>query len=57
MKPNQLVSSMETAMDVGIFDYCGIDVITHKFFFSVPHIDNESREKMLKEAEGIVDIL
>lgn len=57
MKPNQLVSSMETAMDVGIFDYCGIDVITHKFFFSVPHIDKESREKMLKEAEGIVDIL
>ncbi|WP_338787572.1 NAD(P)H-dependent oxidoreductase [Metabacillus sp. FJAT-53654] len=57
MKPNQLVSSMETAMDVGIFDYCGIDIITHKFFFSVPYIDKESREKMLKEAEGIVDTL
>jgi NAD(P)H dehydrogenase (quinone) len=57
MKPTQLVSSMETVMDVGIFDYCGIDVITHKFFYSVPHVDKQTREKMLKEVKGVVDIL
>ncbi|MGM0878011.1 MAG: NAD(P)H-dependent oxidoreductase [Bacillota bacterium] len=57
MKPSQLVSSMETTMDVGIFDYCGIDVITHKFFFSVPHVDKETREKMLQEVKGVVEIL
>lgn len=57
MKPNQLVSSMETTMDVGIFDYCGIDVITHKFFFSVPNVDNETRKKMLQEVKGVVDML
>ncbi|WP_299092774.1 NAD(P)H-dependent oxidoreductase [uncultured Metabacillus sp.] len=57
MKPSQLVSSMETSMDVGIFDYCGINVITHKFLFSVPHVDKETREKMLKEIKGITEIL
>jgi NAD(P)H dehydrogenase (quinone) len=57
MKPNQLVSSMETALDVGIFDYCGIDVLTHKFFFSVPHVDKETRERMLEEVKDIIDIL
>lgn len=57
MKPNQLVSSMETVIDVGILDYCGLDVITHKFFFSVQHINKDAREVMLKEVNGIVDIL
>ncbi|WP_345740643.1 hypothetical protein [Metabacillus endolithicus] len=57
MKPNQLISSMETSMDVGILDYCGINVITHKFFYSVPNVDKEAREKMLKEVKSIVDIL
>lgn len=57
MKPSQLVSSMETVMDLGILDYCGINVINHKFFYSVPHIDNEMREKMLKEVIRVVDIL
>jgi NAD(P)H dehydrogenase (quinone) len=57
MKPNQLVSSMETSMDIGIFDYCGINVITHKFFFSVPHVNKEIRETMIKEAISVVDIL
>ena len=57
MKPTQLVSSMETVIDVGILDYCGLDVITHKFFFSVQHINKEAREVMLKEVNGIVDIL
>lgn len=57
MKPNQLISSMETSIDVGILDYCGLNVITHKFFYSVPHVDKEAREKMLEEVKGIVDIL
>jgi NAD(P)H dehydrogenase (quinone) len=57
MKPSQLVSSMETAMDVGIFEYCGINVVAHKFFYSVPHVDKESRITMLKEAKSVVDIL
>lgn len=57
MKPSQLVSSMETAMDVGIFEYCGMTVIAHKFFYSVPHVNKESRLTMLKEAKSVVDIL
>ncbi|XQY92561.1 NAD(P)H-dependent oxidoreductase [Metabacillus sp. HB246100] len=57
MKPNQLVSSMETIIDLGFLNYCGFNVLTHKFFYSVPQVDQETREKMLGEVRGVVDIM
>ncbi|MBD1382296.1 NAD(P)H-dependent oxidoreductase [Metabacillus arenae] len=56
MKPNQLVTSMKTILTVGIFDPCGIEILTHKFLYSVPYIDNEARREMLMEVEDVLAI-
>ncbi|MCD7035185.1 NAD(P)H-dependent oxidoreductase [Metabacillus sp. GX 13764] len=50
----QLTSSVETITDLGIMKYCGIETMTHKFFYSVPYVDQEEREVMLNEVKEIV---
>jgi len=57
LKPYQLISSIETIIDVGILQFCGIETLAHKFFYSVPYVDNQTRENMLKEVEDIVELL
>lgn len=57
LKPFQIISSIETIMDVGILRFCGVETIAHKFFYSVPYVDNESRNRILKEVEDIVEML
>ncbi|MFC0272183.1 NAD(P)H-dependent oxidoreductase [Metabacillus herbersteinensis] len=57
LKPNQLISAMETSVDVGILDYCGLEILTHKFLYSVPYVDKETREKMLKEVTDLTELL
>jgi len=57
LKPYQIISSIETIIDVGILKFCGIETIAHKFFYSVPYVDHDSRNRMLKEVEDIVEML
>ncbi len=37
----------------GIYEFCAMKVIRHVFFFAVPSISNEAREKMLAEIDGL----
>ncbi|KZM53736.1 NAD(P)H-dependent oxidoreductase [Aeribacillus pallidus] len=57
LKPYQLIASMETIVDVGILNFCGIETITHKFFYSVPYVDENTKKAMLKEVEDIVEMI
>ncbi|WP_243291908.1 NAD(P)H-dependent oxidoreductase [Bacillus sp. FJAT-47783] len=57
LKSLQLITAIETIIDVGILQFCGIETIAHKFFYSVPYIDDQSRKDMLKEVEDIIEML
>lgn len=37
-----------------IFEFCGIKVLNHKFFYSVPYVSDEERKKMLDEVKSIL---
>jgi len=39
----------------GTFEFCGIKVLEHKFFFAVPYVTDEDRKQMLKEIEKIME--
>lgn len=51
-------SGMDKALlltsDKGIFEYCGIEVLHHEFFESVPSSDDATRAAWLKQIEEIV---
>lgn len=40
-------------MDIGTFGLCGIEVKLHKFFYAVPAVSNDAREKMLQEIDTL----
>ncbi len=46
--------SLKKTMDFGIFNFCEMEVIGHKFFGAVPMVSDEERKKMLEELKGIV---
>jgi len=37
----------------GTYEFCAMKVVLHKFFYAVPSISNEAREKMLTEIDGL----
>ncbi len=39
----------------GTYEFCGIEVLEHKFFFSVPYVSDKERKEMLKETEEIIN--
>lgn len=47
--------SMNMTTDAGIFQFCGLEVINHKYFASVPFISVAERENMLEEVKMIVE--
>ncbi len=38
-----------------IFEFCGMNVVHHKIFFSVPYVSDKERKGMLEEVKQIVD--
>lgn len=46
-------SAIKTCIDIGIFKFCGIKVILHKFFYAVPVITDAVRKKMLASIKSI----
>ncbi len=42
-----------TTVDHGIFQFCGVEVLLHQFFYAVPTISQEAREKMLLDLRQI----
>ncbi len=51
-------SGMKKAMlltsDTGIFEFCGIEVIAHRFYGAVPFVDNAARAAMLQDIREVL---
>ena len=45
---------MTSSIDMAIFQFCGMEVIGHKFFSAVPNISDQDRKQMLEDLKGIV---
>ena len=45
---------MNMAMDMAIFQFCGMEVIGHKYFSAVPYVSQQDRKKMLLELKLLV---
>ncbi len=48
-------NAFNLTMDKGIFEFCGMDVIKHFYFGSVPYIKDEERQLMLDEIKSFYD--
>ncbi|MDD5225588.1 MAG: NAD(P)H-dependent oxidoreductase [Candidatus Omnitrophica bacterium] len=47
------IKSMEQIIDNETFRFCGMEMVGHKYFGSVPTVTDEDRKKMLEEVAGI----
>lgn len=47
-------AAMEHTSDKGIFEFCGIELVEHKFFGAVPFVDDAARGVMLEEVRELV---
>jgi NAD(P)H dehydrogenase (quinone) len=45
--------AMKISIGAGIFNFCGMKVILHKFFYAVPAITDAARKKMLASIQHI----
>ncbi len=47
-------NSMKQTSDESIFNFCGIQEVSHTIFGAVPYVSDETRKDYLKEVERIV---
>lgn len=52
-----MTEALKQTADKGIFEFCGIEVINHLFFGSVPQVDDAARKQMLEEVNRTVAAL
>jgi len=45
---------MDQITDSGVFAFCGCEVLSHKYFPSVPYVTGSDRKKMLEEVRELV---
>lgn len=50
---NGMINAMKDTLDIGIFKFCGIEVVQHKFFEAVPTVGPEKRKEYLDEVKQI----
>lgn len=50
-----MINSMKQICDVGIFSFCGMKVVQHKFLGGIPSIDDKVREQYLQELCSMFD--
>ncbi|QWK12706.1 MAG: NAD(P)H-dependent oxidoreductase [Aquificota bacterium] len=50
-RPSGMEECLKKTTDVGIFKFCGMQVIKHIFLYSIPYVSDEERRSML---EGII---
>jgi NAD(P)H dehydrogenase (quinone) len=46
--------SMGQTIDDGIFRFCGMEIIAHKYLTAVPYVTDSDRKKMLEDLRGFV---
>ena len=47
--------SLAKTIDLGIFQFCGIEVIAHRYFGGVPSVTDEERKQMLEELPSLFE--
>ncbi|MEW9500277.1 NAD(P)H-dependent oxidoreductase [Jeotgalibacillus marinus] len=52
-----MIEAMKQTSDNGILDFVGIETMEHKFFGSVPSVDDAARKQMLVDVENIIATL
>ncbi|MCI4626643.1 MAG: NAD(P)H-dependent oxidoreductase [Candidatus Magnetoovum sp. WYHC-5] len=52
-----MLRSLNQTSDDGIFTFCSMEVIGHKYFFAVPYISDADRQKMLDEIKTIAQTI
>ncbi len=50
-----MFDAMIKTSDKGIFNFCGIEVIEHKFFAAVPSVDDATRRDYLTEVKTLIN--
>jgi NAD(P)H dehydrogenase (quinone) len=45
--------AIKTTVDAGIFLFCGMTVVLHKYFYAVPTVTDAARKQMLSEIKKI----
>ncbi|MBV7273126.1 NAD(P)H-dependent oxidoreductase [Clostridiaceae bacterium UIB06] len=50
-----MINSMKQTSDIGIFSFCGMEVVQHKFFGDVPNVSDDLRKKYLNELKDILE--
>jgi NAD(P)H dehydrogenase (quinone) len=49
-----MFKSIGQTIDDGIFRFCGMEVIAHKYLTAVPYVTDDDRKKMLEDLKGFV---
>jgi len=54
IEENGLGKMIKTPIEIGLFNFCGIEVVDHQILAGVPFIPEEEREAMLKQLKKAV---
>jgi NAD(P)H dehydrogenase (quinone) len=46
--------AMKKTADIGVFEFCGMEIAAHKYFYAVPSADEAARRQMLEEITKII---
>jgi NAD(P)H dehydrogenase (quinone) len=49
-----MFKSMAQTIDDGIFRFCGMEIIEHRYLTGIPYITDDERKKMLQDLKGFV---
>lgn len=49
-----MFKSMGQTIDEGIFRFCGMEIIEHRYLTAIPYITDNDRKKMLEDLRGFV---
>ncbi len=52
-----MFKSLNQIMEQGIFQFCGMAIVEHKYFAGVPSVSDEDRKKMLDEVKKVAQKL
>lgn len=54
IEENGLGQMVKTPMEIGLFNFCGIEVVDHQILAAVPFVSEEEREAMLERLKDAV---
>ncbi|MCS6956977.1 MAG: NAD(P)H-dependent oxidoreductase [Aquificaceae bacterium] len=55
--PSGMEECLRKTSDIGIFKFCGIEVVEHIFLYAVPYVSDEERKKMLEQIRSSLEVI